>query len=158
MQARTEKMALSLSKLFRYNINKEDDHFSSVKDEIEMASIYLDIEKNRFEDKLKYSIDVQNSIYDFRIPKFILQPLAENAVKHGISKITGKGIIKIKIFEEEAKVYIEIYDNGPEFPGGLISGYGLQNTYEKLKLLYKKPFEIEFINQPEKKLVIMLTK
>ena len=123
-----------------------------------MAQIYLDIEKNRFEEKLEYSIDVQNSLLDFNIPKFILQPLTENAVKHGISKITSKGIIKINIFEEEQKVMIEIYDNGPEFPDGLISGYGLQNTYEKFKLLYKKPFEIEFINKPEKKLVIILTK
>ncbi len=155
---RTEKMALSLSKLFRYNINKEDEHFSSIKDEIEMTEIYLEIEKNRFEDKLEYNIEIQNSLYEFQIPKFILQPLAENAVKHGVSKITAKGIIKIKIFEQGQKVFIEIYDNGPEFPGGLISGYGLQNTYEKLKLLYKKSFEIEFINKPEKKLVIMLSK
>jgi len=155
---RTEKMALSLSKLFRYNINKEDEHFSSLKDEIEMAEIYLEIEKNRFEDKLEYSIELQKSLFEFRIPKFILQPLAENAVKHGVSKIVDKGIIRIKIFEQGQKVFIEIYDNGPEFPGGLISGYGLQNTYEKLKLLYKKSFDIEFINKPEKKLVIMLTK
>jgi two-component system, LytTR family, sensor kinase len=155
---RTEKMALSLAKLFRYNINKEEEHFSSLKDEIEMTEIYLEIEKNRFEEKLEYSIDVQNSLYDFEVPKFLLQPLAENAVKHGISKIIEKGIIKIKIFEQGQKVIIEIYDNGPDFPGGLISGYGLQNTYEKLKLLYKKPFDIEFVNKPEKKLVIMLTK
>lgn len=155
---KTEKMALSLSKLFRYNINKEDEHFSSVKDEIEMTEIYLEIEKSRFEDKLDYTIEVQNSLSDFMIPKFILQPLAENAVKHGVSKITEKGIIKIKIVEDADKVYLEIYDNGPEFPGGLISGYGLQNTHEKLKLLYKKPSGIEFINKPEKKLVIMLTK
>jgi two-component system LytT family sensor kinase len=146
---RTEKMALSLSKLFRYNINKKEEHYAPLQEEIEMASIYLEIEKNRFEDKLNYTII---------IPKFILQPLAENAVKHGISKITGKGMIRINIFGEANKVIIEIYDNGPEFPGGLISGYGLQNTYEKLKLLYKKPFDISFINTPEKKLMITLTK
>jgi two-component system LytT family sensor kinase len=155
---RTEKMALSLSKLFRYNINKNEEHYASLKDEIEMAEIYLQIEKNRFEDKLNYKIDLQQQLYDFEIPRFILQPLAENAVKHGISKITGQGMIRINIFEEANKVIIEIYDNGPEFPGGLISGYGLQNTYEKLKLLYKKAFDISFINTPEKKLVITLTK
>ncbi len=155
---RTEKMALSLSKLFRYNINKTEEHYATLKDEIEMAEIYLQIEKNRFEDKLNYSIDIQEQLSEFIIPRFILQPLAENAVKHGISKIVGKGIIRINIFEEVQKVIIEIYDNGPDFPGGLISGYGLQNTYEKLKLLYKKPFDIAFINAPEKKLVITLTK
>jgi two-component system LytT family sensor kinase len=155
---RTEKMALSLSKLFRYNINKNEEHYATLKDEIEMAEIYLQIEKNRFEDKLNYKIDLQQQLYDFEIPRFILQPLAENAVKHGISKITGQGMIRINIFEEANKVIIEIYDNGPAFPGGLISGYGLQNTYEKLKLLYKKAFDISFINKPEKKLVIVLTK
>jgi two-component system, LytTR family, sensor kinase len=155
---RTEKMALSLSKLFRYNINKEDEHFSTLKEEIEMTEIYLEVEKNRFEDKLEYNIEVQNDLYDFKIPKFLLQPLVENAVKHGISKITGKGKIRVKIFEQGNKVRIEIYDNGPAFSDSLITGYGLQNTYEKLKLLYKKPFEIEFINEAEKKLVIMLNK
>jgi sensor histidine kinase YesM len=155
---RTEKMALSLSKLFRYNINKEEKNYSTLSEEVEMAGIYLDIEKNRFEDKLEYKIELQEQVKDFTVPQFILQPLAENAVKHGTSRISEKGIIRINIFELGQKVMIEIYDNGPEFPGGLISGYGLQNTYEKLKLLYKKPFDIEFINQPEKKLVITLTK
>jgi len=151
-------MALSLSKLFRYNINKNEEHYATLRDEIEMAEIYLQIEKNRFEDKLNYSIEIEEALNEFVIPKFILQPLAENAVKHGISKIVGNGIIRINIFEQEQKLIIEIYDNGPDFPSGLISGYGLQNTYEKLKLLYKKPFDISFINKPEKKLVIVLTK
>ena len=122
-----------------------------------MTEIYLQVEKNRFEDKLTYSIEIQEQLKEFIVPRFILQPLAENAVKHGVSKIVGKGMIRINIFEDGQKVFIEIYDNGPEFPGGLISGYGLQNTYEKLKLLYKKPFDISFINKPEKKLVITLT-
>ncbi len=156
--SKTEQMALSLSKLFRYNINKDSDHYATIRDEVEMTGIYLEIEKNRFDDKMDYSIEVENPLNDFVVPRFILQPLAENAVKHGISKITTGGIIRISIFEKDGKVMIEIYDNGPDFPGGLISGYGLQNTYEKLKLLYKKPFEIEFINTPEKKLVIMLSK
>jgi sensor histidine kinase YesM len=155
---RTENMALSLSKLFRYNINKEDEHFSKIIDEIEMTNIYLDIEKNRFEEKLEYTINIEEKLNDFEIPKFVLQPLAENAVKHGISKIVEKGIIKINIFEQNQKVIIEICDNGPNFPDGLTSGYGLQNTYEKFKLLYKKPFDIEFFNKPEKKLMITLTK
>jgi len=155
---KTEKMAISLSKLFRYNINKEDEHFATIADELEMVNIYLNVEKNRFEDKLSYSVKLDEKIKDFQIPKFLLQPLVENAVKHGVSKITGRGIIKINIFEKDNKIIMEIFDNGPEFPQGLTSGYGLQNTYEKLKLLYKKPFEIKYINDPEKHLEVTLNK
>jgi signal transduction histidine kinase len=155
---KTEKMALSLSRLFRYNINKGNELFSTIRDEIEMVELYLSIEKNRFDEKLFYNIEVADSLAQFAVPRFLLQPLVENAVKHGISKLTEQGEIKIKIFENEQKVFIEIYDNGPEFPGGLMSGYGLQNTYEKLKHVYKKPFDIEFVNLPEKKMVITLAK
>jgi sensor histidine kinase YesM len=155
---RTEKMALSLSKLFRYNTNKENEVTATLKEEVEMAEVYLEVEKHRFDDRLQYSIELEHSLQSFIIPKFILQPLVENAVKHGVSKITTQGIIKIHIFESAGKVLIEVSDNGPAFPDGLISGYGLQNTYEKLKLLYNKSFDIEFINQPEKKIRISLTK
>ena len=156
--AKTENMALSLSKLFRYNINKGNELFSTIRSEIEMVELYLTIEKNRFDEKLNYNIDVDERLEDFEIPRFLLQPLVENAVKHGISILTKQGEIKIKIFENEQTVIIEIYDNGPDFPGGLITGYGLQNTYEKLKHVYKKPFDIEFINLPEKKISIALSK
>lgn len=155
---RTEKMALSLSKLFRYNINKDDEHSTSIRQEIEMINIYLEIEKNRFDEMLTYSINVEEDLNDFVIPKFLLQPLVENAVKHGTSQITEKGIIEINIFEEKGKVIVDIFDNGPKFNDGLTSGYGLQNTYEKLKLLYNKQSDIEFINEGRKHLRISLEK
>jgi len=155
---KTEKMALSLSKLFRYNLNKEDEMFATISDEADMTATYLEIEKIRFEDKMNFSIDVQESLKDIRIPKFILQPLAENAVKHGISKLTGPGNIHIRVFEKSEKIIFEVADNGPEFPGGLMNGYGLQNVYDKLHLLYKKPFDVEFVNSPEKKVIITLNK
>jgi two-component system LytT family sensor kinase len=75
---------------------------------------------------------------------------------NGISQITGQGIIKLKIYEQAKNLFIEIYDNGPEFPQGLITGYGLQNTYDKLTLVYKKPYEIRFVNEPEKYIQIKL--
>ncbi|MGD9492055.1 MAG: sensor histidine kinase [Bacteroidales bacterium] len=155
---KTEKMALSLSKLFRYNLNKEDDMYASINDEAEMTATYLEIEKIRFEDKMNFSIDVQASLRQIKVPKFLLQPLAENAVKHGISKLAGQGNIEIRIFEKNEKIVFEVADNGPEFPGGLLNGYGLQNVYEKLNLLYKEPFDVEFVNSPEKKVVITLNK
>ncbi len=153
---RTEHMAMSLSKLFRYNINKDNGMEATLKEEAEMTEVYLEVEKIRFGEKLNYTIELEESLNSVKVPKFILQPLVENAVKHGISQISTQGIIKIRIFELGGKIIIEVYDNGPAFPGGLMTGYGLQNTYEKLSLLYKKPFDIEFINNPEKMIRIIL--
>jgi sensor histidine kinase YesM len=153
---RTEEMALSLSKLFRYNVNREEDMVSTIRQEIEMVQLYLQIEKQRFADRLSFDILVDENLNEHQVPRFLIQPLVENAIKHGISKITGQGVIKLKIFERGKNLFIEIYDNGPEFPQGLITGYGLQNTYDKLTLLYKKPYEIRFVNEPEKYIQIKL--
>lgn len=147
--SRTEEMALALSSLFRYNVNREGNVFSNISEEIEMVKLYLFVEKQRFNEKLNYLIEVDENILEVEIPKFLLQPLVENAVKHGISKINNNGFIKIEIKKAESDIEIKIFDNGPEFPDGIINGYGLQNTYEKLDMLCKKPYEIRFINVPK---------
>ena len=121
-----------------------------------MVQLYLQIEKQRFSDRLNFEIDVSETLYERQVPRFLIQPLVENAIKHGISNITGQGIIKLKIFEQDKNLIIEIHDNGPAFPDGLTKGYGLQNTYDKLKLVYKKPYEIRFVNNPAKYIQIKL--
>ena len=153
---RTENMALSLSKLFRYNLNREENMNSTIGQEIEMVELYLQIEKQRFSDRLSFEFDVPKTLYERQVPRFLIQPLVENAIKHGISKITGQGIIKLKIFEQEKSLIIEIHDNGKAFPDGLTTGYGLQNTYDKLRIVYKKPYEIRFVNHPSKYIQIKL--
>jgi len=153
---RTENMAISLSKLFRYNLNREEEWIVSLGKEIEMVQLYLDIEKQRFTDRLNFSIMADENLYELPIPRFIIQPLVENAIKHGISKITGQGIIRLKIYKEVKFLVIEIHDNGPSFPEGLLTGYGLQNMYDKLTLIHKKPYEVRFINDPDKFVQIKL--
>ncbi|MCX6326679.1 MAG: histidine kinase [Bacteroidia bacterium] len=154
--SRTEEMALSLSKLFRYNVNREEDMVSTIRQEIEMVQLYLNIEKQRFADRLSFEVSADENLYERQVPRFLIQPLVENAIKHGISQITGQGIIKLKIFEQGKNLFIEVHDNGPEFPQGLVTGYGLQNTYDKLTLVYKNPYEIRFVNEPEKFIQIKL--
>lgn len=153
---RTEEMALSLSKLFRYNMNREEDMNSTIRQEIEMVQLYLQIEKQRFADRLTFEVSITENLYERQVPRFLIQPLVENAIKHGVSEITGQGIIKLKIYEEGKSLLIEIHDNGPQFPEGLVTGYGLQNTYDKLTLVYKKPYEVRFVNEPDKYIQIKL--
>src|SRR4029079_13760823 len=81
---RARKMTIALAELFRYSINYSDHNYSTIKEEVEMAEVYLQIEKIRFEDQLNYSIQVSGDINHYLIPRFVLQPIVENAVKHGL--------------------------------------------------------------------------
>lgn len=153
---KTEQMALALSKLFRYSINKDDDDFTTVQNEVEMVSIYLDIEKVRFGDKFEYLVHVEKDVENERIPKFIIQPLVENAIKHGISKITGAGLLRLNIQKLDESICIKVSDNGPGFPEDMVTGYGLQNIYEKLDILYPGKYDVKLQNGSDKNIIVVL--
>ncbi len=153
---KTEHMALSLSKLFRYSINKDQSDWTTFKEEMEMVRIYLDVEKVRFDDRLNYSVELPKELEDYKIPRFMIQPLVENAVKHGISKSVKSGQIKVAVTKEGKKLFIAVLDDGPDFPNDLAPGFGIQSIYDKLEILYKDKFEMNFINSPQKQVLIKL--
>lgn len=153
---KTEDMATGLSELFRYSINKEDKTYVSVAEELEMVKKYLEIEKTRFGDNLEYEIDADENTYEKQIPKFMIQPLVENAVKHGLSQIKGKGKIVVAVKQHEKELSISIYDNGPDFPEEPVSGYGLQNLYDKLDIIYGNDAFINWENGADKHFKITL--
>jgi len=153
---KTEQMAVNLAKLFRYNLNKGEDLITTVEQELEMTKLYLDIEKQRFGDRLDYQVEVPEELMTFQIPIFLLQPLVENAIKHGVSKITEPGVIKINIEKIDKSLLIKVYDNGPAFNDEPIHGYGLQNIFDKLTLIYKNNYTIRFVNEPEKHIEIRI--
>jgi LytS/YehU family sensor histidine kinase len=120
--------------------------------------VYLAIEKIRFEDNLNYSIDLGQDVSNYLIPRFVLQPIVENAVKHGL-KATGKMTeIKINVQNGNNQLQISVADNGPLFPEDLVPGYGVKSTYDKLDLLFPGNYEIHFKNYPEKNVLINIHK
>lgn len=153
---KTEHMALSLSKLFRYSINKDQSDWTTFKEEMEMVRIYLEVEKVRFDDRLSYSVELPKELEDYKIPRFMIQPLVENAVKHGISKSVKSGQIKVTVIQEGKKLFIAVSDDGPAFANDLAPGFGIQSIYDKLEILYKDKFEMDFINAPQKQVLIKL--
>ncbi|WP_167612612.1 sensor histidine kinase [Maribellus sediminis] len=152
----TEHMALSLSKLFRYSINKEKSDWTTINEELEMVKIYLDVEKVRFNDRLVYSVVIPDELKEQKIPRFIIQPLVENAVKHGISKSVEGGNIKVEIQKDKKGIVISVADSGREFPKDLTPGFGLQSIYDKLEILYNDRFELSFTNSPIKQVSLKL--
>jgi LytS/YehU family sensor histidine kinase len=152
------KMTIALADLFRYSINYSNSNYSTIKDEIGMTEVYLQIEKIRFEDQLTYSLHVDNELQHFLIPRFLLQPLVENAVKHGL-KATGQMTeIDLDVKRTETGFVMHIVDNGPSFPEELNPGYGVKSVYDKLDLLFPDKYEIHFVNEPVKRVSIFIHK
>jgi sensor histidine kinase YesM len=156
--SKTQQMAYSLSDLFKYSINRKGKKMGLIKDEIEMVESYLSIEKIRFGERLKYEIQVDETLMEEEIPLFLLQPLVENAVKHGVSKNTESGEIVLKIEKENNTIIITVADNGPDFPEGLVSGHGLQTVFDLLRLSYGDKAKLNWTNTPEKQIVISIPK
>ncbi|GEL10585.1 Histidine kinase [Flavobacterium glycines] len=153
---KTEKMALSLSDLFRHSINRKGAKVNTVGDELNLVQNYLEIEQIRFGDRLDFSIDVDDDLLKVEIPMFVLQPLVENAIKHGISKIEGQGKIVLKVSKKDKGILISIQDNGPDFSEGLLSGHGLQTVYDLLRFSYGDKAEMSWRNQPQKEITIFI--
>ena len=153
---KAEDMTLKLSKLFRYSINTQNENFTTVKDEVEIVKTYLAIERVRFGDRINFIFDIDEDILNHQIPRFILQPLVENALKHGLNDVTNDGELKVKVSTLNNELSLIVSDNGKPFPVELNAGYGLQSTYDKLQLLYPNTYTLQIINEPFKQIKITL--
>ena len=152
---KAERMTLQLSKLFRYSINQNQEDLITVKEEVEIVNTYLEIEKIRFEERINFRVTVEGGLDLAKIPRFLIQPLVENALKHGLKDVTENALLSIEIKKTDV-IVISIADNGIPFPDELEIGYGLQSTYDKLKLLYGSGYEVQITNQPTKQITILV--
>ncbi len=153
---KAEQMTLLLSKLFRYTIGTKDQHFNTISNELEIVKTYLAIEQVRFEDRLKYTVSVEHGLESKEIPRFLLQPIVENAIKHGISKVTEQGEIHVNITQEGDFLRLAVHDNGPVFSDNFFTGYGLQSIQDKLKLLYGTQAQLDIQNTDYKQVIIKI--
>ncbi len=88
---KAEDMTLKLSRLFRYSINSPKENLAPVKEEIEIVNTYLEIEKVRFGDRLNFITHIDESVKNMLVPRFLIQPLVENALKHGLNDMAKNG-------------------------------------------------------------------
>ena len=147
---KAEELVLLLSRFFRFTLNKNSATFHPLTDEIDIIETYLQMQQIRFDKRMSYLIVVDQAALNLEIPSFILQPIVENAVKHGIETRAASGSIEVKIDLTAGNMVITIADTGPEFPNIPGSGSGLQMVMNKLRLLYAENFKIEFYNFPKK--------
>ena len=153
---KAEEMTIQLSKLFRYTTGRNEGHHHSVAEELEIVKSYLDIEQMRFGNRLQFSIDVIPDLLEMKIPRFLLQPLVENAIKHGISQLLESGKIEIKIEQKGEMIQFTIHDNGPAFKEEVGGGYGLRSIKDKLNLIYGEKALLSVQNNDYKAVIISL--
>ncbi|CAM4201775.1 sensor histidine kinase [Paenibacillus typhae] len=153
------KMVTSLTELLQASIYSNSLAKIPIRQELDFISFYLYLQKERFEDKLEYTIEIEDeAILDLLLPKLSVEPLVENAVVHGVEKMLGKGRIHIRIYRKNESVYFEITDNGTgfehvprdwnNFENLTIrkqghNNIGLINTHKRVKLIYGEPYGIE---------------
>ncbi len=137
---KTRHMIAELSDLFRYQLKASQVDRVTLKEELAFVKKYLDLEKERFQERLKISIDVDDSILAEKVPPMLLQPLVENSVKHGLSSLIEGGTITIKIEKKNEKLFFEITDTGigvDDKTNVFEKGVGLNNTRLRLEKMYQ---------------------
>ena len=133
---KVEDAVLKLAELFRSTI-KDNEMFSTIGEEIRLIKNYLDIEKIRFGKRLEYDIEVGDELNTVKIPHLLIQPLVENAIKHGIEPLPEGGSVYISIQNKTDQIIISVNDNGVGLKNDITFGYGLTNIKKRLENIYK---------------------
>jgi two-component system LytT family sensor kinase len=135
------RMIARLSELLRSSLEEGDEQEVPLERELAFLDRYLEIMQVRFQGRLAVETRVDSNVMDALVPTLILQPLVENAVKHGVSKVAGTGTIEIRGYRDaDDRVVLSVRDNGPGLDGGTEvlreEGVGLANTRARLEQLY----------------------
>jgi len=136
---KAQEMIIKLSDFLRYSISQDSGSFVSLKKEIENAKRYLEIEQIRFGNKLQHKFNISDNCLEKLVPAMILQPLYENAVKHGVYESTEEIIINTNCVSEKGVLKIKIINNfEPEAKSREGTGMGIKNISERLKLMFQQ--------------------
>jgi two-component system LytT family sensor kinase len=146
-----EQMTLRLARIFRHVLKQTERPFSSLQEEMDFLRAYLDIEQIRFGERLKVEFLIADGVADSSVPSLILQPLVENAIRHGLSPKLGECRLIISGRREHEHVLLSVEDNGvgtsnaSAIAGG--PGIGLRNVRDRLRTLYGERARFQFESQ-----------
>lgn len=135
-----ESMLLRLAGFLRYSLDRQPTELANLTAEMEAQRKYLEIERTRFDEKLKVTFNIEPGLENARLPSLILQPILENAIKYAITPRVEGGSIDVSARRDGEELRITIEDDGPGLPpegdGRRRRGVGLANARERLELIY----------------------
>jgi|ERR1700731_2281111 len=142
-----DKMVQRLAGLLRTSLDACDRKKVSLADEISLVVDYLEIEKARFGERLRYSIDLQPDVGALRVPPLILQPIIENSIKFAVFPRFGGGEIRMSARVRMGDLIVEVWDDGPGFDAEMIPrGHGLDNLRSRLDALFREGASLSINN------------
>jgi LytS/YehU family sensor histidine kinase len=139
-----------LSDLLRRVTECSASHEVALGEEMKFLHKYLDIQKLRFADRLRLSVDVPAELLSAQVPSLLLQPIVENSIKHGISKRAHGGRVRIGAFRSDRVLTLNVYNDGPKLApdsGALQAGTGIFNIQARLRSLYGNAFSLTMRNE-----------
>jgi two-component system LytT family sensor kinase len=145
-------LIVKLSGLLR-RLLRSQEHFVTLREELEAIDEYLDIESIRFGPRLHVEKSIDPASLEIVVPSMLLQPLVENSIKHGLSPKIGEGRITIKSVREKDHVIIDVIDNGVGVGPAHVErvqagGIGLRNVNERLKVIYGANYQLQLDSVP----------
>jgi len=146
--------------LLRRTIDRENVQHVTLHEELDFIQHYLSIEQIRFKERLQVKLRIEDEAKGMMVPNMILQPLVENAIRHGIAETLKGGRLVIEADLHEEKLDLQIYNDGPTLPEDWKmtrqAGIGLVNTIERLDKLYDDQYSFEITNVEEEGVLVRL--
>jgi anti-sigma regulatory factor (Ser/Thr protein kinase) len=153
-----DRMLARLGELLRLALEDFGLQEAPLAREMEVVRSYLEIEQARLGSRLSINLDVAANTLDAWVPTFLLQPLVENSIRHGIAPRAGRGHIEVRAWRDRDVLHLEVRDDGPGFPPKLTSGgVGLANTRARLFHLYGEAQRLQTRNDPRGGCVVQVT-
>ncbi len=146
-----EEAVAGLGALLRRALNHRQELLVSLEEELEFVELYFAIERIRFRDRLTVAIDVQDECRKAAVPSLLLQPLVENAMKHGFSRQPEARLLRLRVWREGGELHLELYNDGPALTGTAAAGgtgIGLSNTRARLELMYGARARLRLADAP----------
>jgi len=156
------RMITRLGDFLRLTLENSGTQEVTLKQEMEFLTCYLEIERIRFQNRLVTRMDLAELTLNAKVPNLILQPIVENAIRHGIAPRSTPGFIDIAAKQLDGRLRIQIRDNGPGLPehrkdqNQLKKGLGLANTETRLRQLYGADHLFDLSNDPAGGLIVTL--
>ncbi|HET6671299.1 MAG TPA: histidine kinase [Pyrinomonadaceae bacterium] len=157
-----DRMIARLGDFLRLTLKRSDAQTVDFGQELDFLKCYLDIEHIRFQDRLNVEMEIEPQTLGVLVPNLILQPIVENAIRHGIARQTISGRVTIRAFKRQDRLIMQVEDNGPglrtngKHDRSLAEGIGLSNTRARLQQFYGQDFEFELANSTERGVIVTL--
>jgi LytS/YehU family sensor histidine kinase len=154
--SKAKEAVTQLSNILRNTLMMNKSKEILLEEELKIVSDYLALEQIRYEERLKYQLNIVQEALKESVPPLIIQSQVENAIKHGISKLPGGGIIIVNGKIQDSCLLLEVINTGKINKEKTETGFGLINSRQRLELLYGSKASVEIANMDDDKVIVKI--